>query len=66
MPSVHESALYNVIVAAQSLGYDLDQLMEKTNVGIIENEPNFVADTADKHKVIEAVNTAITEVKSRY
>ncbi len=66
MPSVHESALYNVIVTAHSLGYDLDQLMEKTNVGIIENEPNFVADTADKRKVIEAVNTAITEVKSRY
>ncbi|PRO68902.1 hypothetical protein [Alteromonas gracilis] len=66
MPSVHESALYNVIVAAQSLGYDLDQLMEKTNVGIIGNEPNFVADTADKRKVIEAVNTAIIEVKSSY
>lgn len=66
MPSVHESALYNVLVAAQSLGHDLDQLMEKTNVGIIGNEPNFVAGKADKRKVIEAVNTAITEVKSRY
>ncbi|NDV93091.1 hypothetical protein GTH32_18135 [Alteromonas sp. 345S023] len=64
MSSVHESALYNVIVAAQSLGYDLDQLMKKINVGIVGNEPNFVANTADKTKIIEAVNTAISEVKS--
>lgn len=63
MSSVHESALYNVIVAAQLLGCDLDQLMEKVHAGVMGNETNFVANTVDKPKVIEAVKTAISEAK---